>query len=89
MGPGRIGHGRWGMRVLKGMEETVENYVKMRALSFDRNRNRAKERKPRKKRMGASNAIACENIRFFSLFAAGMFSQASNARQGRREIWAP
>ena len=57
--PERIGCGRWGMRVLKGLEaeETLgENYVTTYVLSFDRNRNRAKERKPRKKGMGARNA---------------------------------
>lgn len=39
----------------KGMGETGENYVTIYALSFDRNRNSAKETKPIKKRMGASS----------------------------------
>lgn len=39
----------------KGMRETGENYVTIYALSFDRNRNRAKETKPIKIRMGASS----------------------------------
>ena len=40
----------------KGMGETGENYVTIYALSFDRNRNRAKAgTKPIKIRMGASS----------------------------------
>ena len=39
----------------KGMGETGESYVTIYALSFDRNRNRAKETKPIKIRMGASS----------------------------------
>lgn len=37
----------------KGMGETGENYVTIYALSFDRNRNRAKETKPIKKTDGS------------------------------------